>query len=473
MNPTTVFPIPSMRRICHLHFVGIGGSGMSGIAEVYATLGYQVSGSDEKDSAVVARLRDRGIRVDIGHAAEQVQGADVVVVSTAITKQNVEYQTALELGVPVVPRAGMLAELMRFRHGIAIAGTHGKTTTTSLVVSILAEAGYDPTYVVGGIINQAKTSAQLGQSRYFVVEADESDASFHHLQPMVTVVTNIDLDHMETYNGDPKILEDNFVSFVQSLPFYGLLVCCIDDPRVRDCLPRFGRPFITYGFAEDAQVRCVEWVQSGLHSRVKLERDGLPNLEFELHVPGRHNVLNAMAAATIAAEEGVDDEVIARALRQFQGVNRRFTTYDLQLVATAFTLVDDYGHHPQEIAAVISAARLAWPTRRLVMVFQPHRYSRTRDLYEDFVQVLSQVDDLIMLKEYTAGEAPIVKADAKSLCASLRAKDREPSYVRDYNELQARLVQMITPDDIVIFQGAGDIGRYAQEFYSECLQSID
>lgn len=464
MNPTTVFPIPSMRRIRRLHFIGIGGSGMSGIAEVYATLGYDVSGSDEKDSKAIARLRECGAEVFIGHDAAQVEGADVVVVSTAISSANVEYEAAIAQGLPVVRRAAMLAELMRFRHGIAVAGTHGKTTTTSFIVSILAEAGYDPTYVVGGVINQAEKSAQLGQSRYFVVEADESDASFLHLQPMATVVTNIDLDHMETYDGDPQVLEDNFVSFVQRLPFYGLLVCCVDDERVRKCMPRFGRPVMTYGFDEAADVRCVDWVQDGLVSKVRLARQDLPDLSFQLNVPGRHNVLNAMAAATIASEEGVPDHVIVEALGLFQGVNRRFSTYDAKASDKSITLVDDYGHHPREVAAVVSAARLAWPERRLLMVFQPHRYSRTRDLYDDFVQVLGDVDELIVLKEFSAGETPIVKADATSICASLRARGKEPSYVRDYSELEACVARVLTNDDVVIFQGAGDIGRYAQEY---------
>ncbi|MEC8009894.1 MAG: UDP-N-acetylmuramate--L-alanine ligase [Pseudomonadota bacterium] len=468
MNPTTVFPIPSMRRIHRIHFIGVGGSGMSGIAEVLATLGYKVSGSDQKDSLVVQRLRARGVDVFIGHDADNVKGADVVVVSTAISQENVEYAAAKEQGLPMVQRAAMLAELMRFRHGIAVAGTHGKTTTTSFIVSIFAEAGFDPTYVVGGVINQAEKSAQLGKSRYFVVEADESDASFLHLQPMTTVVTNIDLDHMDTYDGDPQLLEDNFVTFVQNLPFYGLLVCCIDDARVQKCLPRFGRPFVTYGFSDTANVRCVEWTQDGLKSFVRLERDGLPDLSFTLNVPGKHNVLNAMAAACVAHEEGVADEDIVKALGLFQGVNRRFTTYQKQIEKTQFTLVDDYGHHPEEIDAVIQAARLAWPERKIKMVFQPHRYSRTRDLYEDFVRVLSQVDEVIMLKEYSAGEAPIVKADAKSLCASLRSHGHEPTYVRDFEELAKQVRFTLQENDVVIFQGAGDIGRYTQQMLEQC-----
>jgi len=464
MNPTTVFPIPSMRRIHRLHFIGVGGSGMSGIAEVYANLGYQVSGSDAKESSVLQRLRDANVQVFVGHDAAQIEGADVVVVSTAIQTDNVEHKAAVALGLPIVRRAVMLAELMRFRHGIAVAGTHGKTTTTSFIVSILAAAGYDPTYVIGGILNQAKNSAQLGQSRFLVVEADESDASFLHLQPITTVVTNIDLDHMETYGGDPQVLEDNFVVFVKRLPFYGLLVCCIDDPRVQSCLPRFGRPVITYGFSENASVRCVHWQQNGLQSQVRITRPDLPDLEFVLNVPGRHNVLNAMAAATVASEEGVADSVIIDTLKSFQGVNRRFSTYDIQIQNKVCTLVDDYGHHPQEIDAVVKAARLAWPERRLVMVFQPHRYSRTRDLYEDFVQVLSGLDHLLVLKEFTAGEKPIVKADGKSICASLRALGHEPTYVRDYDEIVEKLALVVQSNDVVIFQGAGDIGRYVQRF---------
>ena len=464
ITPQTPFPIPSMRRIQRLHFVGIGGSGMNGIAEVCKNLGYEVTGSDQQYSSVIERLEQLGVSVAIGHVAEQVEGADVVIVSTAIDAHNPEYQAAQALGIPIVPRAMMLAELMRFRHGIAVAGTHGKTTTTSIIVAIFEQAGYDPTYVIGGILNQAGRSAQLGKSRFFVVEADESDASFHHLQPMVSVVTNIDLDHMDTYGGDPAELEQNFATFVQRLPFYGLVVCCIDDERVRRCLPQFRRPALTYGFSKEAQYRCVSWQQTGLQSEILLEREGHGDLRFTLNLPGQHNVLNAIAAIAVATEEGIEDHAIVAALQQFQGVNRRFTTYlNKCLHDQPLTLVDDYGHHPQEVAAVIAAARLAWPKRRLLLVFQPHRYSRTRDLYEDFVQVLSAVDGLIMLKEYAAGEQPIVKADSKALCASLRRRGLEPCYAQDFNELKTCLQQRLQNDDIVIFQGAGDVGRFAQQ----------
>jgi len=469
MSPETIFPIPAMRRIQRLHFIGIGGSGMNGIAEVLINLSYQISGSDLVDSPVVDRLRQQGAKVYIGHAASQVHNVDVVVVSTAINKDNVEYQAAIKLGLPIVSRATMLAELMRFRHGIAIAGTHGKTTTTSIVATIFAAAGYDPTYVIGGLLSQAGNSAKLGKSRYFIVEADESDASFLQLQPMASIITNIDLDHMETYGGDEQKLEASFIQFTQNLPFYGLAVCCIDDARVRKCIPHFRRPVITYGFSDDASMRCVQWHQKGLTSHVRLQRPDADDLSFTLNIPGKHNVLNAIAAVTIASEEGINDDVICGALAEFQGVNRRFTTtqylhiqsLDEPVATKHFTLVDDYGHHPQEIAAVIDASRAAWPSKRHVMVFQPHRYTRTRDLFEDFIRVLSQVDQIIILQEYTAGEQPIPKADSKTICSSLRSYGKEPLFAKSYEDIKTILQSIVLEDDVVLMQGAGDIGRYA------------
>ncbi len=464
--------IPEMRRIRKIHFVGIGGAGMSGIAEVLANQKYLVSGSDMIESDSTRRLQSLGAKVFIGHAAENVRDANVVVVSAAIKPENVELCAAKELRIPIVRRAEMLAELMRFRHGIAIAGTHGKTTTTSLVASVLAAGDLDPTFIIGGLLNSAGSNARLGLSRYLVAEADESDASFVHLQPMTAVVTNIDADHMESYDGDFDKLKATFISFLHNLPFYGLAVLCIDDPVVRSLLGEVGRPTLTYGFSEDADYRVLDVNTSGLETSFVVERpDKLPALEICLRMPGMHNVLNATAAVAVASDEGVNDAQIVAGLAEFEGVGRRFQVYgDIPLSEGAATLVDDYGHHPTEIAATIKAARQAWPERRLLMVFQPHRYSRTRDLYEDFVATLSQVDVLLLLDVYSAGETPIQGADGRSLSRSIRTRGHiDPVFVEDIAKLPEVLVDVARQDDIVLTQGAGNVGAIARRIHREGL----
>ncbi|HAV68398.1 MAG TPA: UDP-N-acetylmuramate--L-alanine ligase, partial [Alcanivorax sp.] len=426
--------VPEMRRIRGIHFVGIGGAGMCGIAEVLANQGYAISGSDIKESPVVDHLRSLGARVEIGHRAENIGDADVVVTSSAVNTENLEVAEAHARRVPVVPRAEMLAELMRFRHGIAVAGTHGKTTTTSMVAAILGEAGLDPTFVIGGRLNSAGTNARLGQSRYLVAEADESDASFLHLQPMSAIVTNIDADHMHTYGGDFARLENTFIEFLHNLPFYGVAVLCVDDPVVRKLLPRVNRQVIRYGFSDDADLRAENVRQTGMSTAFRVVRTEGEPLEITLNMPGRHNVLNALAAIAVAADEGADDEAIVRGLNGFTGVGRRFDVLGEYPCADggSATLVDDYGHHPREVAATIAAIRDGWPGRRLVMLFQPHRYTRTRDLYEDFVDVLGGVDQLLMLEVYSAGEDAIPGADTRALMRSLRQRARvEPVFVDD------------------------------------------
>ncbi|MFY0992408.1 UDP-N-acetylmuramate--L-alanine ligase [Halomonas sp. C05BenzN] len=455
-----------MRRIRHIHFVGIGGAGMCGIAEVLANQGYQVSGSDLKASPVVARLRNCGIRVAIGHAADNVAGADVVVVSTAVDETNPEIRWAHDNRVPVVRRAEMLAELMRFRHGIAVAGTHGKTTTTSLTATLLGEGGLDPTFVIGGKLTSAGTNARLGEGDYLVAEADESDASFLHLQPMVSIVTNIDADHMATYGGDFEKLKGTFIEFLHNLPFYGLAVLCIDDANVRGLLDRVNRQFVTYGFSEDADYRIDGFVQQGGEVRFTARRPGgLAPLEVRLAMPGRHNALNAMAAIVVATDAGVGDEAILAGLSGFAGVGRRFQVhghFPAPEGAGEVMLVDDYGHHPREVEMVIRAVRAGWPERRLVMVYQPHRYSRTRDLYEDFVRVLAEVDTLLLLDVYSAGEAPIPGADGRTLAGSIRQRGEvDPIFVQEKSELPGLLARVLRPDDILITQGAGDVGGIA------------
>uniref|UniRef100_UPI0025960258 UDP-N-acetylmuramate--L-alanine ligase n=1 Tax=uncultured Marinobacter sp. TaxID=187379 RepID=UPI0025960258 len=388
-NPPLVYQVPEMRRIRRIHFVGIGGAGMSGIAEVLKNQGYDVSGSDIRDSAVTARLRAMDVDVYIGHRAENTDQADVVVVSSAVAGDNPEVVSARERRVPIVPRAEMLAEIMRYRHGIAVAGTHGKTTTTSLIASVLGEAGLDPTFVIGGKLNSAGTNAQLGGSRYLVAEADESDASFLHLTPVISVVTNIEADHMDTYGGDVEKLKQTFVDFLHNLPFYGVAVMCVDDDYVQEIIPRISRAIITYGIDNpDADYRAENITSDGLKTRFLVRRPGgRPDLQVELKMPGRHNVLNALATIAVATDEGVDDQAICRGLAGFAGVGRRFQVYgEYQTPKAAATLVDDYGHHPTEVEAVIRAAREAWPERRIVMLYQPHRYTRTRDLYEDFMR---------------------------------------------------------------------------------------
>ncbi|NQY83698.1 MAG: UDP-N-acetylmuramate--L-alanine ligase [Alcanivorax sp.] len=458
--------VPEMRRIRGIHFVGIGGAGMCGIAEVLANQGYAISGSDIKESPVVDHLRSLGARVEIGHRAENIGDADVVVTSSAVNTDNLEVAEAHARRVPVVPRAEMLAELMRFRHGIAVAGTHGKTTTTSMVAAILGEAGLDPTFVIGGRLNSAGTNARLGQSRYLVAEADESDASFLHLQPMSAIVTNIDADHMHTYGGDFARLENTFIEFLHNLPFYGVAVLCVDDPVVRKLLPRVNRQVIRYGFSDDADLRAENVRQNGMSTAFRVVRTEGEPLEITLNMPGRHNVLNALAAIAVAADEGAEDDAIVRGLNGFTGVGRRFDVLGEYPCADggSATLVDDYGHHPREVAATIAAIRDGWPGRRLVMLFQPHRYTRTRDLYEDFVDVLGGVDQLLMLEVYSAGEDAIPGADTRALMRSLRQRARvEPVFVDDPAKLPELLANVLQGGDLLVTQGAGNVGGIARE----------
>jgi len=468
---TTKASIPEMRRVKCIHFVGIGGAGMGGIAEVLLNEGYQISGSDIGENQVVKRLIGLGANITIGHASENITGASVIVVSTAINQDNPELVAAKKQRIPVVRRAEMLAELMRFRHGIAIAGTHGKTTTTSLIASIFAQGQLDPTFVIGGLLNSAGTNARLGNSRYLVAEADESDASFLHLQPMVSVITNIDKDHMETYQGDFEKLKDTYIEFLHNLPFYGLAVVCLDNPVVRELLPRISRQVITYGFSADADIRAVNYQQDGGVSYFTVEIDGQPPLDMSVNLPGQHNVLNALAGVAVAKDEGIEDDAICQALAEFAGIGRRFEQLaNLTTDAGDMVLVDDYGHHPSEVKATIMAMRTGWPEKRLVMVFQPHRYSRTRDLYEDFVEVLSEVDCLFLLDVYSAGEAPIVSADSKSLARSIRQRGQiEPVYVSDVDVLPELLAAQLQDNDMVITQGAGNIGAVSRSLSNNPL----
>ncbi len=456
--------IPEMRRVRRIHFIGIGGAGMGGIAEVLANEGYQISGSDIANNAVTQRLNQLGATIFIGHEPSHVAGASVVVVSTAIKADNPEVVAARELRIPVVRRAEMLAELMRYRHGIAIAGTHGKTTTTSLVSSIYAEADRDPTFVIGGLLNSAGTNARLGSSRYLIAEADESDASFLHLQPMVSIVTNIEADHMDTYGGDFNKLKATFIEFLHNLPFYGLAVLCIDDPVIRGLLPDVGRATITYGYSDDADVQVLDFMQDHNRSSFKVRRQDGSLLAVTLNLPGRHNALNAAAAIAVATEDGIDDEAITSALARFEGVGRRFQHYgEFATGQGQAMLVDDYGHHPSEVRVTINAVRAGWPERRLVMIFQPHRYTRTRDLYEDFAEVLSKVDVLILLDVYAAGEEPIPGADSRALCRSIRQRGQlDPVFVATPAEVPAVLAGLLAAGDLVLTQGAGNVGALAR-----------
>lgn len=467
MASANVHSVPEMRRIRRIHFVGIGGAGMSGIAEVLLNQGYEISGSDIKDSATTARLQKMGATVHIGHHAEHIHGIDVVVSSSAVTHSNPEIEAAKERRVPVVRRAEMLAELMRYRHGIAVAGTHGKTTTTSLIASILAAGDQDPTFVIGGLLNSAGCNARLGESRYLVAEADESDASFLHLQPMVSVITNIDADHMDTYGGDFNKLKQTFIEFLQNLPFYGLAVMCGDDPVVRELLPQVSRSTITYGFGEDNDYRAVDVSQQGKTLRFKVLRPNKAEpLPIFINLAGKHNVLNATAAIAVATEENIDDSAIQEGLAEFLGVGRRFQVYGEYDVGAGETamLVDDYGHHPREVAATIAAVRDGWPGRRLVMVYQPHRYSRTRDLFEDFVNVLSTVDQLVLLEVYPAGEDPIPGADGRALSRSIRTRGLvDPIFIDSVDAVPQVVADVIQPGDIIITQGAGNVGHLAVE----------
>ena len=468
-------PQRDMRRIHHLHFVGIGGSGMSGIAEVLLTLGYQISGSDRQQSALTERLAAAGARIFSGHAREHVQGCDAVVVSSAVSSDNPEVQAAREARIPIVRRAEMLAELMRFRYGIAVAGTHGKTTTTSLIASLLAEAELDPTFVIGGRLNSAGSNARLGAGKYLVAEADESDASFLLLQPMIAVVTNIDADHLSAYDGDFGRLRDAFVEFLHHLPFYGLAVLCLDDPQVRAIEPDIGRPVLTYGTREDCDVQALDIEQHGMQTHFKVRLPGLAEpAPLTLNLPGRHSVLNALAAITVATDIGVSIEAIQRGLERFQGIGRRFQKRDglaLPGGQGQFTLIDDYGHHPREIAAVLDAVRGAWPQRRLVLAFQPHRYTRTRDLFDDFAKVLSQTDALILCEVYAAGEAPISGVDGRGLSRAIRARGRvDPVFVERSADLPSVLPDVLQDGDILLLMGAGDIGAIAGQLES-CFEN--
>jgi len=455
-----------MRRINTIHFVGIGGSGMGGIAEVLLNLGYRVQGSDLKPNAVTQRLTELGARLFTGHSASHVEGADVVVVSTAVSRENPELVRALELRIPVVPRAEMLGELMRFRSAIAVAGTHGKTTTTSLIASVLAEGGEDPTFVIGGRLKSAGTNARLGAGRYLVAEADESDASFLHLQPLIAVVTNIDNDHLGTHDGDFNRLRQSFVDFLHNLPFYGLAVLCVDDAEVRGILDRVGRPVTTYGLSAAADVRAVDIERKGLQTGYTvLRKGGAAPLTVTVNLPGTHNVLNSLAAIAVASELGIADAAIQSGLARFQGVDRR-----LQFVGELATgtgkavLIDDYGHHPTEIRATLEAVRQAYPGRRVVLAFQPHRYTRTRDLLDDFAAVLATADVLLVSEVYAAGEAPIAGADGRAICRAVRSRGQaEPVFLSRIEDLPDALRGLLHADDVVLAMGAGNVSAVAHD----------
>jgi UDP-N-acetylmuramate--alanine ligase len=454
-----------MRRVGLIHLIGIGGAGMGGIAEVLVNLGYAVQGSDLRGNAVTARLASMGVGVFVGHDASQVAGASVVVVSSAVAADNPELLAAQAARIPVVRRAEMLGELMRFRQGIAVAGTHGKTTTTSLVASVLAEGGLDPTFVIGGLLKSAGSNAKLGTSRYLVAEADESDASFLHLQPVIAIVTNIDNDHLGTHGGDFEKLKQSFVEFLHNLPFYGLAVMCSDDEVVREILPQVGRPTLRYGLGEDADLRAVALERSGGGTRFQALRAGREPLAIELNLPGLHNVRNALAAVAVATELEVGDAAIQRALAGFQGIGRRLELVgEVATKSGRITLVDDYGHHPTEIEATIDAVRQAWPGRRLVLAFQPHRYTRTRDLIDDFGRALSAADALLVTEVYAAGEEPIANADGRAICRAVRGRGRlEPVFVEDVQGLPSALAGVIADRDVVLTMGAGSIGAVAHE----------
>ena len=454
-----------MRRIHTIHFVGIGGAGMGGIAEVLLNLGYAVQGSDLKPNNVTVRLTSLGARIIKGHRAENVKGADVVVVSTAVDINNPEVVQAHAQRIPVVPRAEMLGELMRFRYSIAVAGTHGKTTTTSMVASVLAEGKLDPTFVIGGRLKSAGTHARLGAGRYLVAEADESDASFLHLQAMIAIVTNVDADHLGTHEGDFERYKQSFVDFLHNLPFYGLAVMCMDDEETASLIAHVKRPIVTYGIENDADIRATNVQRHGMQSSYDVLRAGKPPLSIRLSIPGTHNVLNSLAAIAVASELNVSDEAIQHALANFQGIDRRLQSYgDVQTANGRITVIDDYGHHPTEIAATLDAVRQGWAGRRIVLAFQPHRYTRTRDLLDEFAAVLADVDALIVTDVYPAGEAVIKGADAKALCRAIRSHGRvEPILVRKVNDVPKSLLPIVHDNDVVVVMGAGNIGSLASE----------
>lgn len=458
-----------MERSKHVHFVGIGGSGMNGIAEVLLNLGFEVTGSDIKESPVIYRLSSLGAVINIGHNKENIREADVVVASTAVGEENPEIAEAKRKRIPIVPRAAMLAELMRFRYGIAVAGTHGKTTTTSLVASILAEGGLDPTFVIGGRLNSANSNARLGESRYLVAEADESDASFLFLQPMMAVVTNIDFDHLGTYQGDFDVLKKTFIEFLQHLPFYGLAVLCIDDPVISELLPDVSRPIKTYGFQKNADYCATDLKQDGTTTSFIVSRPGEKNwLTVELNLPGQHNVENALAAIAVGNELGVNESAILKALKTFAGIDRRCQIYgELTFKKGSALLIDDYGHHPKEVESMFQTIRKGWPESRLVVIFQPHRYTRTSDLFEDFARVLCEPDVLLLTEVYPAGESPIPGADGRSLTRAIRVRSgREPIFIESFDELDNILEQVMEDNDILLTLGAGDVGLVPKKLYS-------
>lgn len=472
----TFIDIPEMRRIRSIHFIGIGGAGMCGIAEVLINQGYAVTGSDPSDNRVTKRLQSLGAEIFHQHTANNVLGADVVVVSTAIPQDNPELEAARSRRIPIVPRAEMLAELMRFRHGVAVAGTHGKTTTTSLLATLFGDAGLDPTFVIGGLLNRLGANARLGRSRYFIAEADESDASFLHLQPMVSIVTNIDADHMDTYDGDFEKVKQTFIEFLHNMPFYGLAVLCGDDDGVKQIIPSLMRPYVTYGFSDGVDYQAVDFNQNGAVSNYKIKRKGRPGLlEIKLNMPGKHNVLNSLAAFAVANEDGVKAPALVDSLRNFGGIGRRFEFHgEFPAKAGNIQLVDDYGHHPTEVAATINAVRDGWSGKRLVMIFQPHRYSRTRDLFDDFAAVLSKVDVLIMLNVYAAGETPIAGADSRALCRTIRQRGHlDPIFVEDKEELKSVLAAIVKDGDLVVTQGAGDVGGIAKEWSEQKMAFVN
>lgn len=463
-----------MGHIKHVHFVGIGGVGMAGIAEVLLRQGYSVSGSDLGENSLTQWLRIMGAQIYHGHHENNIKDADVIVRSSAVALNNPELEAARQARIPIVPRAEMLGELMRFRYGIAVSGTHGKTTTTSLITSILAEAGLDPTFVIGGRLNSIGSNARLGRGHYLVAEADESDASFLYLKPMISIVTNIDQDHMGTYQNDFSKLKTTFLDFLHKLPFYGLAILCNDDPVVREIMPKLSRPAATYGFSKDSDFRTIGYAQSGMQTKFIVERPkGQAPLSITLNLPGRHNVLNALAAIAAASELKVQDSAIVEALTHFAGIGRRFQVYGDMALSSGrkVTLVDDYGHHPREIAATLQAARESWPDRRLVMVYQPHRYTRTRDLLADFCEVLSQPDKLLLLDVYSAGEEYIKGADGISLANEIKKRGRiEPIFVEQHDALPAIFEQELRDGDILLMQGAGNIGALAAQLAASHLQ---
>ena len=474
--PTNAHIASTLGNIKRIHFVGIGGTGMSGIAEVLSNLGYVVSGSDIKGSSVTERLAALGVNITIGHNRDNVTSVDVVVASTAIDRSNEEIDQAYLNRIPVIPRAEMLAELMRFRFGIAVAGTHGKTTTTSLTASMLAEGGLDPTFVIGGRLNSSGSNAKLGLGNYLVAEADESDASFLYLQPMIAVVTNIDQDHMETYQNNYQRLKDTFIEFLHHLPFYGLAVMCLDDEGIREILPKISKPVVTYGVHEDADIRAVDISQNGMLTTYSVLRKGnYPMLRVTLNMPGWHNMLNSLAAIAVATKLAVSDDAIISSLAVFKGVGRRFQVNgDLAIDGGKITLVDDYGHHPKEISATLEALHQAWPERRSVIIFQPHRYTRTRDLFEDFVQILSTVDVLILMDVYPAGETVITGADGRALSRAIRMRAQvDPIFVDGWQELPTILAGIVKPEDVILTMGAGNVGQFATQLPKLLTEALE